>query len=97
MYKKRVVLTGQYSSCVNFEGLFTQGFILVHLMFWIYINVLSDNLSKNWKRFADGSFLFFMVRSENNSLSNLKNNLKEISHWDFQWKKIFSPDTNKKT
>ena len=59
--KQRVVLNGQYSSCVSITAEAPQGSVLVPLLFLIYINDLSKNLSSNPKLFADDTSLFSVV------------------------------------
>ena len=52
------VLNGQHSSWDNATAGFTQGSILGPLLFLIYINDLSNDLSSNCKLFADDKSLF---------------------------------------
>ena len=56
--KQRVVLNGQNSSWTNAHAGVPQGTMLGSLLFLIYINDLSDNLTDNVKRFADYKSLF---------------------------------------
>ena len=86
--KQRVVLNG-----VN-TGV-PQGSILGPLLFLIYINDLSDNLSSNVKLFADDTSLFSVIHDINVSAGELNEDLKKISEWAFQWKMIFNPDARK--
>ena len=58
-HKQRVVLNGQTSSWTNVLADVPQGSILGPLLFLIYINDLSDDLSSNPKLFADDTSLFF--------------------------------------
>ena len=66
--------------------------ILGPLLFFIYINDLSDDLSTNAKPFADNTSLFSVVRDINTSAAHLNNDFRKISNWAFQWKMSFSPD-----
>ena len=59
--KQRVVLNGQYSSWTSIEARAPQGLILGPLLFLIYINDLSDDLTTNVKLFADDTSLFSKV------------------------------------
>ena len=56
--KQRVVLNGQASPWVSIEASVPQGSILGPLLFLIYINGLSDDLSTTAKLFADDTSLF---------------------------------------
>ena len=72
-----------------------QGSILGPLLFFIYINDLSDDLSTNAKLFADDTSLFSVVRDINTSAAHLNNDLWKISNWAFQWKMSFNHDPSK--
>ena len=72
-----------------------QGSILGPLLFFIYINELSDDLSTNAKLLADDTSLFSVVRDINTSAAHLNNDLRKISNWAFHWKMSFNPDPSK--
>ena len=72
-----------------------QGSILGPLLFLIYINDLSNNLSSNPKLFADDTSLFSVVHDTNQSGVNFNDDLEKISSWAFQWKLSFNLDINK--
>ena len=93
--KQMVVLNGQASPWVSIEAGAPQGSILGPLLFFIYINNLSDDLSTTAKFFADDTSLFSVVQNVNTSVSHLNNDLSEISNWAFQWKMSFNPDPSK--
>ena len=57
--RQRVVLDGQNSLWANVETAVLRGSIVGPLLFLIYINSLSDNLSTNVRLFADDTSLFF--------------------------------------
>ena len=79
--KQRVVLNDQHSSWDNVTAGVPQGSVLEPLLFLIYINDLSNNISSNCKLFADDT--------------SLSQDLKAITNWAFQWKMIFNPDLSK--
>ena len=93
--KQRVVLNGQASPWVSIEAGVPQGSILGPLLFLIYINDLSDDLSTTAKLFADDTFLFSIVLNVDTSASHLNSDLSKISNWAFQWKMNFNPDLSK--
>ena len=72
-----------------------QGSILGPLLFFIYINDLSDDLSTTAKLFADDTSLFSIVQNVNTSASHLNNDLSKINNWAFQWKMSFDPDPSR--
>ena len=65
------------------------------LLFFIYINDLSDDLSTTAKLFADDVSIFSMVQNVNISANNLNSVLRKISNWAFQWKISFNHDPSK--
>ena len=92
--KQRVVLNGQYSEWPNISAGVPQGSILEPLLFLIYINDWSVNLSSNPKLSADDTSLFPVLHNINQSGINLNDDLEKISNWAFQWKMSFNPDIN---
>ena len=90
--KQRVVLNGQTSNWENIHAGVPQGSILGPLLFLIYINDLTENLSSNPKLFADDTSLFSVVRDLNTSAIEINDDLKKIEAWAHQWKMSFNPD-----
>ena len=72
------MLNGQNSSWTNVHAGDPQRSILGPLLFLIYINDLSDNLTSNAKLFADDTSLFSEVHDDNTSAKELNNDLKKI-------------------
>ena len=81
--KQRVVLNGQHSSWDNVTAGVPQVCILGPLLFLIYINNLSNNLSSNCKLFADNTSLFSVVNNIHTSAITLSQDLKAITNWAF--------------
>ena len=84
--KQRVTLNGQSSRRVSIEAGVPQGSILGPLLFFIYINDLSDDLSATVKLFADDTSLFSVIQNVNTFSSHLNSDLSKTSNWAFQWK-----------
>ena len=61
--KQRVVLNGQCSSWTVIEAGVPEGSIIGPLLFLIYINDLSDDVTTNVKLFADDTSFFSIVLS----------------------------------
>ena len=93
--KQRDVLNGQNSSWANVEAGVPQGSILGPLLFLIYINDLSDNLSTNVKLFADDTSLFSVVQDIVTSACDLNYDLNRVREWVFQWKMSLNPEPSK--
>ena len=71
---------------------FPQGFILGPLLFLIYIDDLSNDLSSNFKLLANDTSLLNSIQI---SAVTLSEDLNAITNWVFQWKMIFNPDLSK--
>ena len=68
----------------------SQGPILGHLFFLIYVNDLPDNLISNPKL-----FVFSTLRDPNATANQINNDLHNINTWTYQWKMNSNPDTSK--
>ena len=71
-------MNGKHSTWVNTEARVPQGSILGPLLFLIYINDLSDDLTSNPKSFADDTSLFSVVQNINSTITELNNNLRKM-------------------
>ena len=65
------------------------------LLFLIFINDLTGNLSSNPKLFADDTSLFSVVRDLNTSANEINDDLKKIEAWAHQWKMSCNPNSLK--
>ena len=92
---EKVLLNGQASPWVSIEAGVRQSSILGPLLFLIYINNLSDNLSTTAKLFTDDRSLFSIVQNVNTSASHLNSDLSKTNNWTFQWKMSFNLDPSK--
>ena len=95
--KQRVILNGQFFTWENVSVVVPQGSILSPLLFLIYINDLTEDLSSNAKLFADDTSFFSVILDIQTSGYNLNKDLERISNWATQWKMNFNPDTTKQT
>ena len=78
----------------NHEGV-PQGSVIIPLLFLVYINDLTDNISFQIRLFADDSSLFTRVEEVQQTLDKLVNILKTVTTWAHQWKMVFNPDITK--
>ena len=62
------------------------------IVFYIYINDLSDNLEPDEKLFADDTLMFSVVHHPINTSQKLNNDLDKVSLWANKWKMSFNPD-----
>ena len=92
---KDVVLNGQFSSWANVDTGVPQGSILGPLLFLIYINDLTNDLSSSAKLFADDTSLFSVVFNVDVSAKELNNDLAKVQDWALQGKMSFNPDISK--
>ena len=92
---RRVLLNGQPFSWSPVLAGMPQGSILGPLLFLVYINDLSKNLSPTAKLFADGTFICSVVHDISLSSLQLNDDLIKISNWAYQWKMSFNPEVTK--
>ena len=78
---RKVVLNGQHSSWTSIEFGVTQGLIHGPLVFLIYINDLSDDLTTIFKLFADDTSFLSRVHNMNTSTVKLNSDLNKIRNW----------------
>lgn len=93
--KQRVVLNGTESNWENVYAGVPQGSVLGPLLFIIYINDLTDNISSDMRLFADDSSLFTRVSGIEETHEKLVNDLRTVPSWAHQWKMVFNPTIDK--
>ena len=90
-----IALNGCGSDWENKHSGVPQGSVLGPLLFLVYINDLTNNISSSMRLFADDSSLFAIVRNTQETHDKLVNDLSTISAWAHQWKMQFNPDISK--
>ena len=91
----RVILNGKESNWKCLKAGVPQGSVLGPLLFLLYINDLTDNISSDMRLFADDSSLFTGVNGVNQTHDKLCKDLQTVTMWAYQWKMIFNPDITK--
>ena len=71
-----------------------QGSVLGPLLFLVYINDLTDNISSTMKLFADDASLFLRVCDIYMCHQTIRSDLGKITDWAPQWKVRFNPDVS---
>ena len=92
---QRVVLNGTTSNWRGLNAGVPQGSVLGPLLFLIYINDLTDNISSQMRLFADDSSLFTRVEGVDPTQIKIIEDLQTVSDWAHQWKMVFNPDITK--
>ena len=88
---QQVVVDGESSAPCHVKSGVPQGTVLGPLMFLIYINDISENLSNSTKvrLFADDCLLYRSISSEADS-QMLQKDLDSLVDWSFKWQMSFN-------
>ena len=89
------MINGTNSDWKNIKAGVPQGSVLGPLLFLVYINDLTDNISSEMRLFADDSSLFTPVSGIDETHEKLEKDLQTITTWAHQWKMVFNPDLTK--
>ena len=87
-----VVLNRNEYNWMSLKAGVPQGSVLGPLLFLIYINDLTDNISSDMRLFADDSSLFTCVKGVTQTHHKLLKDLQTVTLWAYQWKMVFNPD-----
>ena len=93
--QQRVVLNDTSSDWRSITAGVPQGSVLGPLLFLVYINDLSDNISSQMRLFADDSLLSTRVEGVEQTHEKLVMDQQTITNWADQWKMVFDPDITK--
>ena len=93
--QQRVVINGINSDWKSVKAGVPQGSVLGPLLFLVYINDLTDNISSEMRLFADDSSVFTPVNGIVQTHKKLEKDLQTVTKWAHQWKMVFNPDLNK--
>ena len=83
-----MILNGKESNWKSLESYVPQDSVLGLLLFLLYINDLTDNMSSDLRLFADDSSLFTGVNGVNQTHDKLCKDLPTVTIWAYQWKMI---------
>ena len=81
---QRVVIKGHSSTYVHVDSGVPQGTVLGPLMFLLYINDITTNISSHIRLFADDCVLYRVVQSHQDH-QHLQHDLNLIIQWTKQW------------
>ena len=89
--KQRVIINGKYSSWANVTAGVPQGLVLGPLLFLIYINDITTNLSSKTTLYANDTSISKHVTDPITSNNELQHDLTTIEAWADKWKIKFNP------
>ena len=93
---QRVIINGQQSQWKNINCGVPQGSVLGPLLFLLYINDISNVVTKSHIRlFADDTCLFIEVDNREQAAQDINSDLQEIQQWANKWLITFSPPKTK--
>ena len=92
---QRVVLNGKESNWMSLKAGVPQVSVLGPLLFLVYINDLTDNISSEMRLFADDASVFTCVKGVTQTHDKLEKDLLTVTQWAYQWKMVFNPDITK--
>ena len=87
---QRVVLNGKESNWMSLKAGVRQGSVLGPLLFLVYTNDLTDNISSEMRLFADDASLFTCVKGVTQTHDKLEKDLLTVTQWAYQWKMVFN-------
>ena len=89
--QQEVVLEGVHSNATSITSGVPQGTVLGHLLFFVYINDMSEKISSSTRLFADYSLVYRIIKSkEDHTL--LQEDIDKLQEWERDWLMQFSAD-----
>ena len=89
---QRVALRGHYSSWTSVLSGVPQGTVLDPILFLIYINDISRNITSQTKLFADDMKVYRVLRDSKDDVEELHNGLTRSQSWSNDWQLQFNTD-----
>jgi hypothetical protein len=89
--KQKVVVNNECSNPNTVKAGVPQGLVLGPLLFLLYINYITDNLSNLARLFADDTSLFYFGRNYDIMKSDINNDLSKLNEWAKLWLVDFNP------
>ena len=91
--KQRVVIQGSSSSFLDTQAGVPQGSVLGPILFLIYINDITKNITSTTKLYADDTSIYDTIikHHENESYIILQNDLNIVNSWAEKWMVNFNP------
>ena len=91
--KQRVVIQGSSSSFLDTQAGVPQGSVLDPILFLIYINDITKNITSTTKLYADDTSIYNTIikHHENESYIILQNDLNMVNSWAEKWMVNFNP------
>ena len=87
---QRVTIGGQTSSWLPIKAGVPQGSILCPLLFLVYINDITDNITCDIRLFADDTSILEIVHEPTATAESLNSNLVQIHLWGKLWRMTFN-------
>lgn len=89
---QRVVIRGKCSDWTSVKSGVPQGTILGPILFIIYINDISTDLTSTVKIYADDTKIYRTISSPDVDIPALQSDLDRLSIWANKWQMHFNPD-----
>ena len=86
-----MVLPGASSSWTSVKAGVSQGSILGHLLFLLYINAIVEDINSSVRLFADDTSLYVIVDNPFQAAEQLNSDMQKIHRWAAKWLVTFNP------